>query len=58
MASRWRRVRYRDRHGDGHLPLDATVALARAFAAAEPQTVVSYLDDSEEELRLKGNQPG
>lgn len=41
-----------------HLPLDAVVAVARAFAAAEPQTVIGYLDDSEEELRLKGNLPG
>src|SRR5215204_1680048 len=29
---------YRDRHGYVHLPLDATVELARAFAAAEPTT--------------------
>jgi len=45
---------YRDRQGYIHLPLDAVVAVARAFAAAEPQTVVGYLDDEEEELRLKG----
>ena len=32
--------------------------MAKAFAAAEPQTVVGYLDDEEEELRLRGNQPG
>jgi hypothetical protein len=49
---------YRDRDGYVHLPLDAMVGLAKAFAAAEPQTVVGYLDDEEEELRLKGNQPG
>lgn len=49
---------YTDRHGYVHLPLDATVALARAFAAAEPQTVVGYLDDQEEEMRLRGHQPG
>ena len=49
---------YRDRHGNIHLSLDAVVAVARAFAAAEPQTVISYLDDREEELRLKGNLPG
>ena len=30
----------------------------RAFAAAEPQTVVAYLEDQEKEWRLKGNQPG
>jgi hypothetical protein len=49
---------YRDRHGDVHLPLEATVELARAFAAAEPTTVVGYLDDQEEEMRLRGNTPG
>lgn len=49
---------YRDRHGYIQLPLDAVVAVAKAFAAAEPTTVVRYLDDQEEELRLKGNQPG
>ncbi len=41
-----------------HLPLEATVELARAFAAAEPATVVGYLDDQEEEMRLRGNRPG
>lgn len=49
---------YRDRHGDVHLPLDAVVAVAKAFAAAEPRTVVEYLDDLEEELRIKGRVPG
>jgi hypothetical protein len=49
---------YRDRRGDVHLPLEATVDLARAFAAAEPETVVSYLEEQEEEMRLRGNQPG
>lgn len=47
-----------DRHGEVHLPLDAVVGLAQAFAAAEPRTVVECIDDQEEELRLKGNQPG
>jgi hypothetical protein len=49
---------FRDRRGDVRLPLDATVELARAFAAAEPHTVIGYLDDREEEMRLRGNQPG
>jgi hypothetical protein len=49
---------FRDRAGWVHLPLEATVSLAQAFAAAEPQTVVRYLDDSEEEMRLRGNEPG
>jgi hypothetical protein len=52
------RLAYRDRHGDVYLPLDAAVGLARVFAAAEPQTVVAYLDDQEEEMRVRGNQPG
>jgi hypothetical protein len=49
---------YRDRRGYVHRPLEATVELARAFAAAEPTTVIGYLDDQEEEMRLRGNQPG
>jgi hypothetical protein len=28
--------------------------LARAFAAADPKTVIGYLDDQDEELRLRG----
>jgi hypothetical protein len=51
-------VGFIDRHGTAHLPLDALAGVAKAFAAAEPQTVVGYLDDHEEELRLRGNQPG
>jgi hypothetical protein len=42
----------RDRQGDVHLPLDAAVAVAKAFAAAEPQAMVEYIDDKEEELRI------
>ena len=49
---------YRDRRGAVHLPLDAVVELARAFAAAEPEAVTAYLDDVETELRLRGNAPG
>jgi hypothetical protein len=52
------RLAYRDRHGNVHLPLEATVKRARAFAAAEPDTVTAYLDDTAEELRLRGNAPG
>jgi len=47
-----------DRHGRAHMPLDALASVAKAFAAAEPQAVVGYLDDEEEENRLRGNQPG
>ena len=49
---------YCDRQGQVNLPLDAMVIVAKAFAAAEPQTVVEYLDDREEGLRIKGRQPG
>ena len=47
-----------DRHGRAQLPLEALAAVAKAFAAAEPKTVIGYLDDEEEENRLRGNQPG
>lgn len=49
---------FRDRLGEVHLPLEAGVTLARAFAAAEPETVLMYVQDQEEELRLRGNVPG
>ena len=49
---------FRDRSGGVHLPLEAAVGLARAFAATEPKTVVGYLDDREEEYRLRGNRAG
>jgi hypothetical protein len=51
-------VAYRDRIGYIHLPIDAAVAVAKSFAAAEPRTVVEYIDDEEEEMRLRGNAPG
>lgn len=47
-----------DRHGEVHVPLDGAERLARAFAAAEPQNVLMYIDDHEEELRRRGNVPG
>lgn len=56
--SRLHPLGYVDRIGDVNLPLDAMVSIAKAFAAAEPQTVVQFLDDREEELRVKGNRPG
>ena len=39
-----------ERRGSIHLPLDAVVAVARAFAAAEPQAV-RYVDDAEADAR-------
>ena len=37
------RLGYRDRYGQVNLPLDAMVLVAKAFAAAEPQTVVELV---------------
>lgn len=36
-----------DRHGGMHLPLEPAEQLARAFAAAEPQLVLLYIDYEE-----------
>jgi hypothetical protein len=47
-----------DRHGEVHLPLEGAERLARAFAASEPENVLMYIDDHEEELRRRGNVPG
>jgi hypothetical protein len=47
-----------DRRGEVHLPLDGAERLARAFAAAEPENVLMYIDDREEELKRRGNVPG
>jgi hypothetical protein len=52
------RLVFVDRYGMARLPLEALAGVAKACAAAEPQRVVGYLDDEEEELRLRGNQPG
>lgn len=47
-----------DRHGEVHLPLDGAEVLARAFAAAEPQTVLMYIEDHEQELKVGGYAAG
>ena len=47
-----------DRQGDVHLPLEGAERLARAFAAAEPQTVLMYIEDFEEQYRAKGYAQG
>ena len=52
------RLGFTDRHRQLHLPLEGAVAIARAFAAAEPQTVLLYIEDHEEELRARGYAPG
>jgi hypothetical protein len=49
---------FRNRHGDVEVPLDGAETLARAFAAAEPETVLMYLDDQESALKHRGYRPG
>jgi hypothetical protein len=49
---------FKDRMGEVHVPVEGAERLARAFAAAEAQNVVMYIDDHEEELRRRGNVPG
>jgi hypothetical protein len=49
---------FRNRQGDVHLPLEPAEAIARAFAAAEPETVLMAIQDREEELRIAGGVPG
>lgn len=50
---------FRDRStGDICLPLECGETIARAFAAAEPETVTMYLDDHESELKAGGYAPG
>jgi hypothetical protein len=47
-----------DRANQIHLPFEAAVAIARAFAAAEPETVLMDIDAHEERLRSEGYAPG
>jgi hypothetical protein len=44
--------------GNVYLPLECGETIARAFAAAEPETVTMYLDDHESELKHGGYLPG
>jgi hypothetical protein len=52
------RLGFRDRVGNVHLPFQASVTLAQAFAAAEPETVLIDIDDCGERLRAGGYAPG
>jgi hypothetical protein len=40
------------------LPLEGAERLARAFADAEPENVLMYIEDREEELKRRGYIPG
>lgn len=49
---------YRGSDGDLHLPFDTAVTLARAFAAAEPQTVLLEVETSEHRYELEARELG
>lgn len=49
---------YVDRGGEMHLPPEAAEKLAHAYAAAEPEGVLMYIEDEESELKAKGYEPG
>lgn len=51
-------VAYVDRSGCMHLPVQLAEELSRAFAAAEPQTVLMYIEDLENEFKARGYEPG
>jgi hypothetical protein len=49
---------YVDRGGEMHLPVEVAQKLAHAYAAAEPEIVLMYIEDEESELKAKGYEPG
>ena len=51
-------VAFIDRFGALHLPYEGAEKLARAFAAAEPETVLLYIQDQEAEYKARGYEPG
>lgn len=50
-------VVYQDRHGDVHAPWPTVLTLAQAFAASEPETVLSNVDYHEQMLSLEARDP-
>lgn len=52
------RLGFVDRRRQVHRPLEGAVAIARAFAAAQPESVLTYIEDDEEGLRARGYGPG
>ncbi len=47
-----------DRHGEQHLPLDESLALGRAFCAAEPSAVLIAVETHERDWERQARQPG
>jgi hypothetical protein len=51
-------VAYVDRSGMMRLPADLAERLARAYASAQPESVLLFIEDEETQLRTEGNMPG
>jgi hypothetical protein len=49
---------YTDRHGQMNLPYETALEFARAFAAAEPEPCIHYIQEWEDRLRAEGYEPG
>lgn len=49
---------YVDRHDNMYLPLELGERLAHAYAAAEPEIVLMYIEDQESEYKARGYEPG
>ena len=49
---------YVDRFGEMHLPVAAAEQLAHAYAVAEPEIVLMFIEDKESEYKAKGYEPG
>jgi hypothetical protein len=49
---------YVDRFDDLHLPLELAEQLAHAYASAESEMVLMYIEDEEKEYKCRGYEPG
>jgi hypothetical protein len=49
---------YTDRGGQLHLPYETALQFAQAFAAAEPEPCIHYIQEWEDRLRAEGYEPG
>jgi hypothetical protein len=49
---------YTDRRGQLHLPNETALEFAQAFAAAEPEPCIHYIQEQEDQLRAEGYEPG
>ena len=47
-----------DRFGSMHLPVRVAEKLAHAYATAEPEIVLMYIEGQENEFKVRGYEPG